>query len=270
MSQLKSLLLSDDPVGELWELMHSGRMNEIDTSLSDLVMDIPKGYGHKNVLDHSIRVLGNALEFEEKKDLTLRTAALFHDVGKPATREFHGKGKVTFTNHDVLGSKIVRKVLPKHGFSKTEVDEVGRLVYMHMRSHTFKSGWSESAVRRLSTQAGSDLQLERLIVVFKSDATTKFTNKIRTIHKNVDELSVELARVKSKDDRLALRPALNGNEVAELLDLKPGKELGLVMKFLNSDDGIKLSRDEAVVAVESFFKPSDTSGGSSESDCCDH
>jgi len=255
MSKLKSLLLSDDPVGELWDLFHSDQISEIDKSLASLRMDIPKGYHHKNVLDHSIRVLDNSLSREpDSKDLILRTAALFHDIGKPTTREFHGKGKVTFTNHDVVGAKMIRNILPQHGYSKAEIKAIGQIVFMHMRSHTFKTGWTESAVRRLSTQAGSDQNLERLIVIFKSDATTKDPKKVARIVRSVDELSEELARVKSKDERAALRPALNGHEVAEIFGLKPGPELGLVMKFLNSDEMIGRTRAESITAVESFLK----------------
>jgi poly(A) polymerase len=248
-NDLKSLLLSNDPVGELRSVRN---LRNLESTLADLSMDIPKGFHHKDVLGHSLQVMQNSIDRENGKDLILRTAALFHDIGKPSTREFHGRGKVTFTNHDVVGSKIARKVLPKHGFSKLEVDQVARLVYMHMRSHTFKSGWSESAVRRLSTQAGSDLQLERLIVIFESDATTKHENKRAIIHKNVAELAAELDRVKSSDQRAALRPSLNGNEVAELLEMKPGPELGRVMKFLNSDEIVRLSRAETIEAMLTF------------------
>lgn len=255
MSKLKSLMLSNDPVGELWDLFDKNQISSVDRDLASLRMDIPKGYHHKNVLDHSIRVLDNALSREpESKDLILRTAALFHDIGKPATREFHGKGKVTFTNHDVVGAKMIRKILPHHGYSKSEIQAIGQIVFMHMRSHTFKSGWTESAVRRLSTQAGSDANLERLIVIFKSDATTKDPKKVSRIVRSVDELSEELSRVKAMDARAALRPALNGHEVAELFGLTPGRELGAVMRFLNSDEMIGRTRAESIAAVESFLK----------------
>lgn len=247
---LKEILLGTDPVQELRDLIAKGVLGDLEPTLAELKMPIPAGYHHKDNLEHSLRVLQNAIDRETSgPDLILRTAALFHDIGKPATRAFGKRGVVTFTNHDVVGSKIVRKVLPKHGFSKADTDSVARLVFMHMRSHTFKTGWSESAVRRLMTDAGSMEQMERLIVVFYSDATTKIDAKMAAIHGNVAALSAELMRVKAKDERAALRPALNGNEVAEILGLKPGRELGRIMKALNSDEHVGLGRDEALVLI---------------------
>jgi poly(A) polymerase len=251
-SALKALLLSNDPVGELRDLHSSGNLRNLEATLAELKMDIPRGWHHKDNLEHSIRVLGNALDRESGSDLILRTAALFHDIGKPATRAFGERGKVTFTNHDTVGARIARKVLPKHGFSKEDTDSVARLIAMHMRSHTFKTGWNESAVRRLSTQAGSDLQLERLVIIFESDATTTNDSKRNSIHRNVAELAAEMKRVKESDTRAALRPALNGNEVAEILGLTPGPELGKFMKFLNSDAIVRLNREDALAAMMDF------------------
>lgn len=250
---LKEILLGSDPVAKLRGLHAQGLLGELEPTLADLKMDIPAGYHHKDNLEHSIRVLQNAIDRETAgADLILRTAALFHDIGKPDTRAFGKKGAVTFTNHDVVGAKIVRRILPRHGFTKAEVDEVARLVHMHMRSHTFKTGWSESAVRRLITDVGSAEQLERLIVIFYSDATTKIDSKRESIHGNVGLLADELMKVREKDARAALRPAMDGLEVAEFLGLKPGKELGAVMKFLNKDEHIGLSREETLVLLREF------------------
>lgn len=250
-ASLKEILRGTDPVAELRRLHAEGLLGELEPSLVELKMPIPAGYHHKDNLEHSLRVLQNAIDRETKGvDLILRTAALFHDIGKPATRAFGKRGVVTFTNHDVEGSKIVRKVLPKHGFSKAETDMVARLTFMHMRSHTFKTGWSESAVRRLMTDAGSMEQMERLVIIFYSDATTKIDAKMAAIHGNVAALADEMRRVKAKDERASLRPALNGNEVAEILGLTPGKELGRIMKALNSDEHVGLGRDEALILIK--------------------
>lgn len=254
-SDLRELLLTSDPVRELKALKDKGILGDLEPTLAALEMEIPAGYNHKNNLTHSFEVLQNAIDREtDGPDLILRTAALFHDIGKPDTREFGKRGVVTFTNHDVVGSKIVRRVLPKHGYSKSETDKIARLVFMHMRSHTFELGWSESAVRRLITDAGSNVQLERLIVIFYSDATTKIPGKKESLHSKVKALGDELARVEAADARAALRPALNGNEIAEFLGIKPGPELGKVMKFLNSDENVGLSRDETLALVEAKFK----------------
>lgn len=254
-SELKSLLLADDPVAELRDLHASGNLETFEKSLADLKMEIPKGYHHKDNLEHSLRVLQNAIDREEDgKDLILRSAALFHDIGKPATRKFHEKGKVTFTFHDRVGAKMARKIFKKHGYTKQDTEDISRLIAMHMQSHSFSAGWNESAVRRLSTSAGSDLQLDRLIKVFYSDTTTTNLRKMNGILKGIDALAAELERVKAKDARAALRPALNGLEVGELLGLKPGPELGRFMKFLNTDEMIRMDREAAVAALLDFAK----------------
>lgn len=254
METLKNILLSDDPVKELRVLVETGELESLEPTLAELLMPIPSGYHHKDNLEHSIRVLGNAIDREVSgPDLILRTAALFHDIGKPATREFGSKGSVTFTNHDVVGSKMVKKILPSHGYSKEETKQIATLVHMHMRSHTFKTGWSESAVRRMIVDVGSADQLERLIVIFYSDATTKIDSNREGIHRNVSLLSEALDAVRKKDARAKLRPALNGNEVAELLNLTPGIELGKAMKLLNQDQHIQLGREDAIALLKEKF-----------------
>lgn len=253
MSDLKSILMSADPSSELRVMHAAGDLAALEPTLAALEMTAPKGYHHKDVLDHSFVVLDHAMARSDKRgDLILRTAALFHDIGKPDTREFHTKGKVSFTNHDFVGSKITRRILRAHGYSKDEIEKVSTLVAMHMRSHTFKSGWNDSAVRRLITQSGSEEQLERLIAIFYSDATTKHEHKKAAIHRNVDELSVELARIKKNDARASLRPALNGVEVSELFGIPAGRELGRLMKFLNRDENIVLDREDAVTVLRGF------------------
>jgi poly(A) polymerase len=126
-----------------------------------------------------------------------------------------------------------------------------------MRSHTFKTGWSESAVRRMIVDVGSADQLERLIVIFYSDATTKIDSNRESIHRNVSLLKKALDEVKKKDARAKLRPALNGNEVAELLNLSPGIELGKAMKLLNQDQHIHLGREDAITLLLENFQISD-------------
>jgi poly(A) polymerase len=254
METLKNILLSEDPVKELRALIGTGELSSVEPTLAELLMPIPAGYHHKDNLEHSIRVLGNAIDREaDGPDLILRTAALFHDIGKPATRKFGDKGSVTFTNHDTVGAKMVKRILPSHGYTKEEVTQIATLVHMHMRSHTFKTGWSESAVRRMIVDVGSTEQLERLIVIFYSDATTKLDTKREGIHRNVSLLKDALNEVKKKDARAKLRPALNGHEVAELLNLTPGIELGKAMKLLNQDEHIRLGREEAIALLQDNF-----------------
>lgn len=253
---MKALLMSENPVEQLRALDASGDLANFEPALADLKMSIPKGYHHKDNWKHSLQVLQNAIDREtDGPDLILRTAALLHDIGKPATRAFHANSVVTFTDHDTVGAQIAWELLAQHGYSRAERKAIASLIRMHMRSHNFEKGWSESGVRRLIVDAGSVDQLEKLIIIFYADTTTQFADKRNRIHGNVKALSDELVRVRKKDARAALRPALNGNEVAELLGITPGPELGKVMKFLNSDDGVKLPREDAIaIVVEKFGK----------------
>lgn len=250
MKNIKEILESKDPVGYLRELHSRGELSKLEPTLQLLEMKIPVGAPrHKNNLTHSIQVLENAINMESSPDLVLRTAALFHDIGKPATRRFGG-GKVTFQNHEVVGAKMVWKILPKHGYTKQEIRLISDLVRHHMRSHNFSADWTDSAVRRIIKEVGSAEQLSRLIIIFKSDLTTGNTSKFNRISANLKGLEKHLSAVQAKDERAKLRPALNGHEVAEILGIPLGPELKKYMKFLNSDEGINLTREQAINAIK--------------------
>lgn len=255
MKNLKEVLTSNDPVSELREMIKNHTLAELEPSLADLKMPMPKGVHHKDNLDHSLKVLQNAIDREtDGVDLVLRAAALFHDIGKPATRKFGARKSVTFDGHEAVGAGIVRKVLPKHGFSKKEIKEVSSLVLLHMRSHGFESAdWTDSAVRRLINDVGDEKQLERLIIIFYADVTTKNNQKKSRVHSSIDRLKKAIDKVVQEDARKALRPAINGNEVMSMFNLQPGRELGKIMKFLNTDEGIRLSKDEAFKVIKEKF-----------------
>lgn len=252
---MQALLMSDDPGRTLWELFNSGELREFEPSLQALHMPIPKGYHHKDNFDHSIRVLNRAIEREgDKPDLLLRTAALFHDVGKPATRKFEKNGVVTFWNHETVGSRQVRKILAGHGYSKRQIETISRLVALHMRAYGFSDTvWTDSAVRRLARDAGSDDALDKLLVLFVSDLTTKNDRKRRKIESGISRLGEAIQVVREKDERAAERPALDGYELMELTGLGQGRELGQMMRVLNQDDNIKLERAEALALLKNKF-----------------
>lgn len=255
MKNLREILSGDNPVAELRAMFNNGLLAQLEPSLADLRMELPRGVHHKDNLEHSFQVLQNAIDREtDGVDLVLRTAALFHDIGKPATRKFGARKSVTFDGHEMVGAKIVRKVLPKHGYSNVEVQKIAKITALHMRSHGFGvSDWSDSAVRRLITDAGSDEILQKLIIVFYADSTTKHEHKLNKHHEGIRKLTEEIARVAAVDARKALRPALDGFEVMELFNLTAGRELGAIMKFLNTDEGVTMSRDEAIAYIQENF-----------------
>jgi poly(A) polymerase len=252
---LKEILLSDNAVEKLIELDTSGDLKNVEPTLAALRMEIPKGYHHKDNLTHSIQVLQNAINRETNgPDLILRTAALFHDIGKPATRAFHDKGVVTFVNHETVGANMVNKILIKHGYVKKDIKTIAMLIRFHMRSHGFTTElWTDSAIRRLITDVGDEQNMQKLVTIFYSDVTTQFAKKKANMHASVTGLVEMIKEVQEQDARKALRPALNGNEVMELFDLKPGAELGKIMKFLNTDEGIKLTKEEAIKEIQNSF-----------------
>ena len=252
---LKDFLMQADPVSALRRLVATGTLKNLEPSLVALKMEIPCGYHHKDNLEHSIRVLERAIEREPAgADLVLRTAALFHDVGKPATRKFGRPGEVTFQNHAEAGAKMLKKILKRHGYTLEERAQIEQLVSLHMRAYGFgEAEWSDSGVRRLATDAGSQEALDRLIIIFYSDLTTKNDRKRLAVERGIARLETALARVRAADARKALRPALDGHELMELTGLRPGKELGSLMKFLNRDEMVGLPRDEALAALREAF-----------------
>lgn len=254
MKMYRSLVMMNDPVKYLYALERNGSLENKFPELAALRMVIPAGYRHKDNLKHSIQVLERAIRFDKNNDPVLRVAALLHDIGKPATRKFHGKGVVTFRNHENVGARMARKMLKRDGENNQFINEVTSLIRLHMRAYGFSDTiWTDSAVRRLMTDAGSPKQLERLLVLFKSDLTTGSGQKREKISRGIDSLGEAFQRVKNIDERASLRPALNGNDVMELTGLKPGRELGRIMKFLNSDNMVRLSKDETLVVLRKNF-----------------
>lgn len=247
--------MGEDPAATLRKMESQGSLATLEPTLTDLKMTVPQGFHHKDNFEHSLQVLQNAIDCETgAPDLVLRTAALFHDIGKPATRKFGARKSVTFDGHEYAGSKIVMKGLPKHGFSKAEIKEIALLVSLHMRSHGFdESDWTDSAVRRLISDAGNPEQLDRLVIIFYADSTTGNPKKLARLHAGVDRLVSEIGRVVREDARKTLRPALDGHEIMEIFSLAPGRELGQIMKFLNSDEGVALSRQDALRIIEEKF-----------------
>lgn len=247
--------MSDNPVEVLRKMDSNGTLAEFEPTLAELRMPMKKGVHHKDNLTHSIKVLENAIDREtDGADLILRTAALFHDIGKPATRKFNGRKSVTFDGHEYVGSKMVKRILSKHDYNKNEIAEISKIVSLHMRSHGFGEGdWTDSAVRRLMNDAGNDKTLERLIIVFYADATTADKAKLERHHKGIEKLRAEIERVEQEDARKKLRPALNGFDIMTMFNLSQGPQLGKIMKFLNSDEGVYLSKDEAIAVVKQKF-----------------
>ena len=255
---LRSIFLLPNPVGLLREMDRRGQLNDIDNHIARMSELGRNSRQDKDLFDHSLKVLENAISHEnDGADAVLRAAAFLHDVGKPATRRVIPDRGVTFDGHEVVGARIIKPSLFKGGFSSAEVKQITELIRLHMRSHGFtredKKMWNDSAVRRLMNEVSSKEQMERLTIIFRSDVTSKHASKRVAVQRQVDRMVAEMDRIRVADKRSAMRPAIDGNRVMEILGIGPGPELGKVMKFLNSDEGILLSEDEAISMITEKF-----------------
>lgn len=215
----------------------------VDTGLADLVLpELPalklerdEHHRHKDVYEHTLTVLEQAIDLEpgrlESPDFVARFAALMHDVGKPRTRKFVDDGTVTFHHHDVVGAKMTRKRMKALRFSNDDIEAVGKLVELHLRFHGYGTGeWTDSAVRRYVRDAGD--QLARLHVLTRADSTTRNKRKADRLQRTYDDLEERIARLSEKEELDAIRPDLDGNQIMGILGIGPGREVGQAYQFL--------------------------------------
>lgn len=240
-------MLSPRPGDKLKSLHESGELAEWLPALAALDINDKHSHRHKNNFLHSIAVLEQAILLETKPDLILRTAALFHDIGKVETRKVPKRGPVTFRSHEVVGAREIKKILKEHKYSRGEIYLVSELIANHMRSYNFDDKlWTDSAIRRLIKDLGTPVQLERLYKIFKADVTTKYDSKRAKIYAKVDILEKRAADIRKKDELAARRPAINGEDVMAMFGLKPGPEVGLAMAYLKTEEGLNLTREQAI------------------------
>ncbi|MGJ6981624.1 CCA tRNA nucleotidyltransferase [Aestuariimicrobium soli] len=239
--ELSRLLLTDHPALGLDLLCTTGIADHVLPELPALRLEVDEHHRHKDVYQHSLIVLQQAIDLEQQRghqpDLINRLAALLHDIGKPATRRFENDGRVSFHHHDVVGAKLVRKRLKALRFSADQVKAVSTLVELHLRFHGYsdglsaeQGGWTDSAVRRYVRDAGD--QLERLHMLTRSDCTTRNQRKAQRLRRAYDDLEARIADLASKEELDAMRPDLDGTQIMELLDLEPGPLVGQAYRHL--------------------------------------
>ncbi|MFY0408317.1 CCA tRNA nucleotidyltransferase [Solicola sp. PLA-1-18] len=253
--ELSKLLLGAHPRAGLSVLVDTGLAQHVLPELPALALERDEHHRHKDVYEHSLTVLEQAIDLEPRlgldgPDLVTRLAALLHDVGKPRTRRFLDDGTVTFHHHDVVGAKMTRKRMRALRFSKEVTEQVATLVELHLRFHGYGSGeWTDSAVRRYVRDAGD--QLERLHVLTRADCTTRNTRKANRLQRTYDELEARIAVLAEAEELQSMRPDLDGNQIMEVLGLGPGREVGEAYRFLlelRTDQG-PLGEDAARAAL---------------------
>jgi poly(A) polymerase len=235
--ELDLLLVTEQPSLGLDFIVRTGLAAYFVPELPTLQLEQDPVHRHKDVLKHTWAVVDKT-----SPDLVLRLAALFHDVGKPATRAITAEG-VTFRFHDVVGAKMTRKRMTALRYSQEMIDRVSALVELHLRFHTYQLGWSDKAVRRYVRDAG-DL-LAELNELTRCDCTTRNARKATELARRMDELEERIAVLREQEDLSRLRPALDGVAVMALLDIKPSRDVGEALDFL-----MEIRLDEGEIAVE--------------------
>ena len=256
-AELDKMLLGADPVAGIELMVNTGMGEVVLPEVGGMQMAIDEHHQHKDVYQHSLTVLRQAIELEEpgQKDLELRWAALLHDIGKPATRRHESDGGVSFHHHEVVGAKMVRKRMRTLKYSNQMVDDVSQLVYLHLRFHGYGDGkWTDSAVRRYVTDAGP--LLPRLHKLVRADCTTRNKRRAATLRTNYGGLEARITELAAKEDLARVRPDLDGNEIMELLGIPAGRQVGEAWNFLKElrlDRG-PLTREEATAELLTWWR----------------
>lgn len=254
-------LMSTDPRRGLILMVESGLCEFFLPELPMLRLEIDEHHRHKDVYEHSLIVLEQAIEMEERlggPNLTIRLAALLHDIGKPKTRALIEGGGVSFHHHEVVGSKMTKKRLKELRFDRETIDDVSTLVALHLRFHGYGSGeWTDSAVRRYVRDAG-DL-LVHLHVLTRADCTTRNVRKAQALAATYDQLESRIEQLAQEEELAAIRPDLNGNEIIEILGIKPGPIVGKAYDYLlelRMEHG-PLGRERAIEELLKWSKQSE-------------
>lgn len=254
--ELVKLVLGEDPVAGLRVLVETGLADHMLPELPALRLEIDEHHRHKDVYEHSLTVLEQAIDLEDTADaagdaagedrgedadqdkhpvpgpdLVLRLAALLHDIGKPRTRRFETGGGVSFHHHDVVGAKLAAKRMRALRFDKDTTKQVARLVELHLRFHGYRDGqWTDSAVRRYVTDAGP--LLTRLHRLTRADCTTRNQRKANRLARAYDDLEERIESLLEQEELDAVRPELDGNQIGEVLGIPPGPAIGQAYRYL--------------------------------------
>jgi poly(A) polymerase len=237
-TEFEKLLLAPDPVAGLRLMVDTGLAEHVLPELPALKLEIDEHHRHKDVYEHTLMVLQQAIELEDgpdgavpAPDLVLRLAALLHDIGKPRTRRFEPGGGVSFHHHELEGAKLASRRLKAMRFDKETIRDVARLVELHLRFHGYGDAeWTDSAVRRYVTDAGP--LLARLHKLTRSDCTTRNRRKAERLAAAYDALEARIERLQAQEQLDAVRPDLDGNEIMEILGIPPGREVGQAWTYL--------------------------------------
>ena len=228
------LLMSDNPRIGITILVDTGLATLVLPEIPKLRLEIDEHHHHKDVYEHSITVLEQAISHEDRlggPNLVIRLAALLHDIGKPKTRNLIEGGGVSFHHHEVVGARLSKTRLKALRFDNETIDAVETLIALHLRFHGYGDGeWTDSAVRRYVRDAGE--LLVHLHVLTRADCTTRNAKKAERLARTHDGLEARIAKLETEEELSKIRPDLDGAQVMQLLDLKPSADVGKALDFL--------------------------------------
>jgi poly(A) polymerase len=235
--ELTKLMLAPGlgPVRGIALLVDTGVADEVLPEVPRLRLEVDEHFRHKDVYQHSLTVLEQAIALEARygleADLRLRLAALLHDIGKPKTRRLLPDGRVAFHHHEVVGASMARARLSQLRFPKDVVNDVATLVALHLRFHGYnEGGWTDSAVRRYVRDAGP--LLTRLHALTRADCTTRNRQKAARLARAYDDLEERIAFLAEREELEKIRPDLDGNQIMEILGVRPGPVVGEAIRYL--------------------------------------
>jgi len=228
------ILMSQSPRIGITVLVETGLADYFLPEVPKLKLEIDEHHHHKDVYEHSLTVLEQAIGLESRLDgpnLTLRLAALLHDIGKPKTKQLIAGGGVSFHHHEVVGARMCKERMKKLRFDNHMIEDVSQLVFLHLRFHGYGSGeWTDSAVRRYVRDAGP--LLTHLHLLTRADCTTRNKKKAESLAKTYDQLEERIALLMEQEELDKIRPDLSGEEIMQILAIKPSPTVGKAYDFL--------------------------------------
>ena len=258
--EFSKLIMGSNPTLGLEVLEGTKLAEHVIPELPALQLEIDEHHKHKDVYEHSLIVLQQAIDLESahmpscEPDLVLRLAALLHDIGKPKTRRFESGGGVSFHHHEVVGAKIARKRLTAMRYPGDVIDSVCKLTELHLRFHGYGQGqWTDSAVRRYVRDAGDELV--RLHKLTRADCTTRNTRRAAILSATYDDLEERIATLAQQEELNSIRPDLDGNDIMEILNVPSGPMIGKAYNHLLNvrlDEG-PLTREQAIERLTTWW-----------------
>jgi poly(A) polymerase len=227
-------LMSPNPRMGITLLVETGLADKFLPEIPKLKLEIDEHHHHKDVYEHTLTVLEQAIALEERlggPNLTLRLAALMHDIGKPKTKELIPGGGVSFHHHEVVGSRMTKERLRALRFDNHVIKDVAKLVFLHLRFHGYGNGeWTDSAVRRYVRDA-EDL-LIHLHLLTRADCTTRNKKKADSLARIYDQLEERIVQLMEQEELNKIRPDIDGEEIMKILGVKPSPVVGEAYNYL--------------------------------------